>query len=124
MSSLSERRTQLRVEIPESETYSKPENWYNLVTLYNGPGRLIDLSKSGAGFETAKQVEKDELLRLKIDIPGEDTLVLKGQVRWTASVEWNSKMRVGVQFAPFGERREYNSTFALMTLQVLQEKYV
>jgi hypothetical protein len=118
-----DRREQLRLEIPEATTYAKTESWFNLISMYDGPGRLLDLSKSGAGFETVKKVEKDDLLRVRIDIPGEETLVLKGHVRWTAPVAWNGKLRVGIQFMPYGRRRQYNSPFALASLQVLQEKY-
>lgn len=123
MNSFSERRINLRVEIPESAAYAKSDKWYRLLTIYEAPGRLIDLSKSGAGFETLMRTKKDDRLRVKIDIPGEQKLVLKGHVRWAEPVKWNGKTRVGVQFTSYGRQKPYNSPFALATLQVLQEKY-
>jgi len=119
----SDRRTQLRIEIPEATTYTKNEKWLSIMSFYEGPGRLLDLSKGGAGFETVRQVEKDDLMRVKISIPGEESLVLKGKVRWTAPVEWNGKTRVGIQFTPYGRQKQFNSPFALASLQVLQERY-
>jgi hypothetical protein len=123
MSFYSEKRTNLRVEIPESTAYAKSDKWYRILTIYEAPGRLIDLSQSGAGFETLLRIKKDERLRVKIDIPGEQKLILKGHVRWAEPVMWNGKTRVGVQFTSYGRQKPYNSPFALATLQVLQEKY-
>jgi len=123
MNLFSERRSKLRVEIPESAAYAKSDRWYRMLTVYESPGRLIDLSQSGAGFETLLSTKKDDRLRVKIDIPGEQKLVLKGHVRWAEPVKWNGKTRVGVQFTSYGRQKPYNSPFALATLQVLQEKY-
>jgi hypothetical protein len=69
------------------------------------------------------QTKKNDLIRVKIDITGEERLVLKGHIRWIGPVGWNGKCRVGLQFTPSGKTKYFNSPFALAKLQVLQEKY-
>jgi len=123
MKSETDRRKQSRVEIPDALTYIKVENRFTSINYYGGPGKLIDLSVGGIGFETRKKLKIDDQLSVKIEIPDEEPLQLKGTVVWTTPGTWKLRKRVGVRFGLFGREKKFNSPLALETLEKLRERF-
>jgi len=118
-----DRRRQERIEIPDAQTYFKFEHMAEPENMFEGPEKLIDLSKGGISFETAKTIAPDDILWVKLAIPDEESLILKGIVRWTGRVPRSRKIRIGVRFTLFGREEKYNSPAALERLENLQERF-
>ena len=118
-----DKRTQVRLKIPEGRVSYKNALGFDLFTTYTGPGELLDISKSGAGFIIGQPLELEDLIKVKIHIPGEKNLILRGQVRWVEADAESGRHRVGMQFAPYGYRRDYNSPNKLTRLGRLGEIY-
>jgi hypothetical protein len=117
-----DRRTQPRIQIQNSSVLYKNPGILNLFYGYSGPGELVDISKSGAGFTVLKAMNKNEQIRVKIFIPGEKEFLLHGEVRWVMDNTHSGNNRIGMQFSPFGSRRHYNSPESLTRLGGLIEK--
>ena len=118
-----DRRRQQRIEIPEAKTYFRLEQLADPEDMYEGPEKLIDLSKGGISFETTKTVATDDILWVKLAIPDEESLILKGIVRWTGRIPRSRKIRIGLRFTLFGREEKYNSPAALERLENLQERF-
>lgn len=123
MSNPVDRRTQVRFKIPESEIYYKLNGSFSFINRYVGPTNLIDISKSGAGFFGMPPINKNDVVRILIKLPEFEGLKLKGIVRWASEDGESGGLRIGVQFSPFGNSREYNSVKMLETLGKLSEKF-
>jgi hypothetical protein len=119
----SERRKQERLEISGAVTYFRDAEHPGLKNQNYAPAKLVDLSKGGIGFETNEPVIPDEILWVRIKIPEEQMLTLKGTVRWTAPVPGNDRNRVGLRFTLFGREKDYNSPYALEALERIQDKF-
>lgn len=120
---MDDKRTQIRLQIPESRVKYKSEVGFTLFNQYLGPGQLLDISKSGAGFTLNHLLHEEEPIKVKISIPGEKSLILRGTVRWVDTDSGSGNHRIGMQFAPYGYRREYNSPAKLIRLGHLNQIY-
>jgi hypothetical protein len=120
---MDDKRTQVRLRIPNGRVRYKNALAFGLFHTYIGPGELLDISKSGAGFIIGQPLDLEELIKVKIHIPGEKSLILRGQVRWVEADTGSGRHRVGMQFAPYGYRRDYNSPNKLTRLGRLGEIY-
>jgi len=120
---MEDKRKQTRLRIPESKIRYKHDLGFSLFNQYIGPGDLMDISKSGAGFVISRPVNLEDLIKVKIHIPGEKNLILRGQVKWVEPDTETGRHRVGMQFAPYGYRREYNSLNKLTRLKHLSQIY-
>ena len=118
-----DRRTQDRIMIPGSEIYYKPKRTFGFLYKYHGPQKLIDISKSGAGFIASLPISRIPDLDVKVKVPGEDIIKLKGTVVWKSGVMEPGRIRMGMQFFPFGKSRIYNSPISLAKLSLLDHKF-
>ncbi len=121
---MDDKRTQIRLRIQDGRLKYKHDLGFTMFSQYKESGDLLDISKSGAGFLITKPLNLQDLIKVKILIPGEQSLVLRGQVRWIGAEKVSGKQRVGMQFAPYGNRRDYNSPNKLARLSRLSEIYL
>jgi hypothetical protein len=90
---------------------------------FSEPGPVVNVSKGGLAFESRSKVIQGKKISVRLIIPGEESLVLKGVVRWCA-FSWEKMAHVaGVEFAPFGTRRGHNLLEALDRLRELELEY-
>lgn len=118
-----ERRALERIVVPDSTVHYKQTGSSIFFKREIGPLLLINLNKSGACFEARQELEIRNQISLKIRIHGEKVLNLKGQVRWYAPAKGQERVKVGIQFLPFGKSRNYNSLQTLNRLREIQERY-
>jgi hypothetical protein len=109
--------------IPGSEIYYKPKKALGFLYKYHGPQKLIDISKSGAGFIASLPISRIPDINVMVKVPGEDTIKLKGTVKWKSGGMEPGKIRMGMQFLPFGKSRIYNSPISLAKLSLLNNKF-
>ncbi len=69
---------------------------------------MKDISRSGIRLELDKYRDPGSNLDLIIDIPGKPKIQMRGNVRWVVEVDKSSKFELGILFAPYGSRKEYN----------------
>ena len=86
---------------------------------YSDPFPLIDLNKSGLGFQTDKEYVYGDKIHSKIEIPGHQKIQVTGEVRWVAPDPISTQKNIGIQFLPFGTLKEYNSFSAREKLERL-----
>jgi len=120
---MDDKRTQIRFRIPKGRLKYKHDIGFTAFSQYEETGDLLDISKSGAGFLSTKPLYLQDLIKIKILIPGEQNLVLRGQVKWVVANKVSGRQRVGMQFAPYGNRRDYNAPNKLARLSHLSEIY-
>ncbi len=120
---MEDKRTQIRLRIPAGLVKYKNDSGFTFFNQYIGPGALLDISKSGAGFTISYPVKLEDKIKVKIRIPGQKNLILRGQVRWIQADQTSGLHKVGVQFAPYGSRREYNTPKNLSRLGNLSKIY-
>lgn len=87
---------------------------------------VSEISRGGIRFLSQKHIATKSKILLKISIPDEKpSLILKGRVRWVAFFPSLSyKYQIGVEFDPFGERKECNSLQILERLIALEKKFL
>lgn len=86
---------------------------------------VVDLSRGGIRFLCRKLLSSNiKKISLQIYIPGERSyLNLKGRIRWISlNPMVNFKYQVGVQFNPFGEKRDNNRPEKLKRIIELEKK--
>lgn len=87
---------------------------------------VVDISRGGLRLFTDGLLKEEARVTLKLFIPGDaDALVLKGKVNWVApNLERSFKYQVGIQFAPYGEKKGENSLEVLKRLKILEEIFL
>ena len=87
---------------------------------------VVDISRGGLRLLTDSLLKVDTRVTLKISIPGDAGAVdLKGKVNWVApSLERSYKYQVGIQFAPYSEKKGENSLEVFNTLKSLEERFL
>jgi len=113
-----ERRYSKRYHFNDGKVYCQENSTFGFFKQFSEPFNLNDLTKSGISFITTKKVSRGDEVNLKIDIPGEQKIQVKGRVVWVSSRDeiFNT---VGVQFLPFGTMKQYNSFGAREKLERL-----
>ena len=104
-----DRRFFTRIEVPGTKIQYKKVGSTKLFTALSKPGELKNISKSGLAFFAMEQLQSGDRLLLKVQFPDGKKLRLLGRIRWQDEYDDIEKFEVGVQFAPFGTRSEYNS---------------
>ena len=120
MKQATDRQTQTRMNFPNTSLFIKQTQSLLKKFSYNGQNEIINLSKSGAGIISNLRLKKGEIIQLKIKFPGEKDLILKGKIKWTNPKNGNGTNRCGIQFHPFGDKRNYNSFESLERLKSLK----
>lgn len=109
MSEERERRYSQRIQFANGRVYCKERSSLGVFQHYSESYLLNDITKSGVGFSMTKTVARGDLVNLKIEIPGQKNIQVKGQVRWVSEQDDKQELAVGVQFLPFGSMKHYNS---------------
>ena len=104
-----ERRYQERIHFQNGKVYCEEKSAFGFIKQYSDSGKLNDITKSGVSFDTHKHITRGDIVQLKIDIPGEKNIQVKGQVMWVSHDEHETNHTIGVQFLPFGSMKQYNS---------------
>jgi len=103
-----DRRFSERYHFDNAKVYCQEDSTLGLFRQFSEPFTLNNLTKSGISFKTTKSVTRGDQVQLKIDIPGNQKIKIKGRVVWVAE-QSQEQQSVGVQFLPFGTMKQYNS---------------
>ena len=69
---------------------------------------MKDISRSGMRFEFDRYKDPGSLMDVIVDIPGESNIHIRGNIQWVMEFDNSQKYEIGILFAPYGHRREYN----------------
>lgn len=121
-----ERRACERFVIPWATASYKVEGLISSGHFTEDLFPVVDISRGGLRLLTDSLLKVEAKVALKIFIPGDaDALDFKGRVNWAAPHHERSfKYQVGVQFAPYGEKKGENSLEVLKRLKVLEERFL
>lgn len=86
---------------------------------------ILDMSRGGLRFLCQNEMKIDSKITLNISVPGEKIpLSLKGVVRWSSfAVGKSYKYQIGVQFNPYGEKKDQNYPGNLVKIIALEQKF-
>jgi len=121
-----ERRACERFVIPWAKASYRVEGFISSGHFTEDLFPVVDISRGGLRLLTDSLLKAEAKVFLKIFIPGDaDELDLKGRVTWVAlNPERSYKYQVGIQFAPYGEKKGENSPEVLTRLKTLEEKFL
>ena len=68
-----------------------------------------DITHGGVCFEFSHSTDVGSQLEIEISIPGKDSLILKGNIIWTALEGTDTPGYAAMQFLPFGTDNRYNT---------------
>ncbi len=122
-----ERRACVRFKIPGSTVSYQKKTF-----LFARPGYveefcpILDISRGGVRFLTQNPLKENTEVVLKISVPGERIpFTMKGNVKWTSPSEGKShRYQVGVQFYPYGEKKDQNLPGNLVKIIALEQKFL
>ncbi len=121
-----ERRACIRFKIPGSTVSYKKSPLLSDKEEYGEEFcPILDISRGGVRFLSQKPLKINTQLTLKISVPGE-TIPLKqlGIVRWSTYNPGKSyKYQIGVQFNPYGEKKEENYPGNLVKIIAFEQKF-
>lgn len=123
-----EKRSCVRFKIPGSTVSYKPEKFFSSPSgQYYGEEfcPVLDISRGGILFICQQKMKEDARLYLKILIPGEHSpLKLKGIIRRVTPNPGKSyKYQIGIQFLPYGEKKDQNYPGNLVQIISLEQKF-
>ena len=108
MTDFKERRNYPRVRVEGAQVAYKRKAGFDLFNRYSPTLQMKDLAKGGICFETGLQLERGLIVEIKLALPGEKTINVKGKIVWSEDSE-DGNTFAGVQFLPFGKGKQYNS---------------
>ncbi len=122
-----EKRSCLRFKIPGATV-----NYQKKSILFTKPGFIeefcpvLDISRGGIRFLSQNALRPTTDVSLKISVPGEKIpFTMKGVVKWSSLSEGKSyKYQVGVQFNPYGEKKDQNQPGNLVKIIALEQKFL
>ena len=115
-----DRRGFTRIKIQGAKIQYRRESVRGLWGVLSKPAEVQDISKSGLAFITNELLEHGDKIVMKINFPDGKHLKLKGQIRWNQQHSSSDSFYLGVQFAPFGYRHDYNSMSAWEYLRSME----
>ena len=122
-----ERRRFLRINIPGAKvSYFQRFLFFSSIVYSEEFCPVFDISRGGIRFGSKRFHKSLKKVLMKIYFPDEKpSLNLKGRVRWSLFNPSNDyNYYVGIQFEPFGGRKEYNLPVALDELISLEKKFI
>jgi Tfp pilus assembly protein PilZ len=122
-----ERRACVRFKIPGATV-----SYQKKVLFFAKPGHIeefcpiLDISRGGVRFLTQNPLKENAEVVLKISVPGERIpFTMKGTVKWMSPSEGKSyRHQVGVQFYPYGEKKDQNLPGNLVKIISLEQKFL
>jgi hypothetical protein len=118
-----DKRTFDRLQIPGALVVFRKRNKFGFLERSSKPMLLYNITKSGICFESDKKFEMGESVCIDIQIPGERSLRLYGNIKWISDDVTGGSCLIGAQFSAFGKGHNYNSLKSLDRLRILQTKY-
>jgi Tfp pilus assembly protein PilZ len=98
--------------------FSKPDYSY-----YSYP--VSHMSKGGMGFLCDDSFDAGAKMLLKLIVPDEEPVIIKGKAVWTSVNPGKSyKYRVGVQFESYGEKKSQNPPELLDKITAWEQKHL
>ena len=122
-----ERRTCERFRIPGATvSYRKDRKLFGGDEFAEEFCPVLDMSRGGIRFLTHKPLDFLARVFLNISVPGERIpLTLRGEVRWSSYNPGKSyEYQVGVQFSPYGEKKDQNYPGTLVKIIALEQKFL
>ena len=122
MAESQERRALERFEIPGTVVFCKKAEGFKLFNRYYKESTMENLSKSGICLKLKNGIKIGDKLRLQVNFPDQNSLDVKGRVRWKSNKvgEYN---RIGIQFEAFGRGKNFNPLSSLDKLREIQQQY-
>jgi Tfp pilus assembly protein PilZ len=114
-----DRRYSKRYQFDDAKVYCVEKSSLGIFKQYSRPFILNDITKGGMSFKTSRKVSTGEKIKLKIHIPGQHNIQVKGKVVWISDLDDQKQRAVGVQFLPFGTIKDYNTFGAREKLERL-----
>ncbi len=122
-----EHRSCLRFTIPGAAvSYRKVGFWRRDHGFPDVRYPVADLGKGGLSFFTNNPPELESRVAIALILPKNETAaILEGKIIYSIprGAGLSSRFRVGVEFAPFAERRGFNSLRSLDVLDKLEAIY-
>ena len=109
MTDFKERRNYPRVVVEGAQVAYKKREGFDLFNRFSSSFPLRDLAKGGICFELDSKLDRGIRVEMKLLIPGEKQIQVKGIIVWATNITGNGRMFAGVQFLPFGKGSMYNS---------------
>lgn len=109
MQNLNERRYADRVYIPDGKIFYRKLEKFMMLSRYQGPVRLEDITKSTISIPGELQYPRHTPVELKISAPGFPDICLKGQVMDYEEDQGSGMIKTIIQIMPFGQGKTYNS---------------
>ena len=123
MSEGAEKRRCHRFEIPDAKAKYRKTGLLVLVKGLSKAHPVVNVSKGGVAFLCDETLGEGAKVSVQLLAPNEPPLDMQGHVRWRGKAQGRSDSIVGVQFAPFGEKKGHNSPAALDVLRRLETTY-
>ncbi len=118
-----EKRKCRRFEIPGAEVKYKKIGLLILIKDFSKSCPVLNVSKGGLAFMCEKKLRRGMKLMVQLLVPDEIPLNLRSKVQWQGESAGTVFRTLGVQFMPFGPRRNWNPVDALDVLGRLDEQY-
>jgi hypothetical protein len=121
-----EQRACVRFEVPGATVSYRTKKIIDLKKNYGEEFcPVADISRGGLRFLSKSFLHLNSEVSLKVSIPGDTTpLNLLGRVRWVGKYASGSyKCQIGVQFHPYGEKKNQNYPGALVKIIALEQKF-
>lgn len=121
-----ERRLCVRFEIPGATVSYKKKSLLSTKEDFDEEFcPVLDISRGGLRFLCQNALKINSRVTLMISIPGEKIpLTQKGVVRWSSfAVGKSYKYQIGVQFNPYGEKKDQNYPGNLVKIIALEQKF-
>lgn len=122
-----EKRICARFRIPDAEIrYKKEKSFIKRTDFIDEPLPMLDMSRGGIRFFSRELLKFDSIVTVKITVFEEnEPLILKGTVRWyMMNSDPIYRYQLGVQFLPYGEKKDQNSSQTLARIIALEQKYM
>jgi hypothetical protein len=122
-----EKRTCARFRIPGATVAFKKIGGFLKKPVYGGEFLpVLDISRGGIRFLCHEVIEHDTRIYLKIQVPGDNfPLTMTGTVRWySPNPGMSYRFQVGVQFLPYGEKKDMNYPGSLVKIISYEQKFL
>jgi hypothetical protein len=109
MTDFKERRNYPRVTVEGAMVAFKKKTSMDFWRGFSSELPLRDLAKGGICFQSDALLDQGVTIEIKLFIPGERRLNIKGNIVWSDNITDNGRTFAGVRFLPFGKGKMYNS---------------
>ena len=117
-----ERRKYRRFEIPGAKVkVKKPSAFFLMKKFSYHP--VLNLSIGGIKILFDRELGRGRVIQLYLIVPGEKSLEYHARIIWTKPVPISGDVITSLDFLPFDENKEHNSTEAMNLLRRLYARY-